>query len=141
MTDTRKPDIEIVVRGARRAGKSTLGGIIANLLSAAGAWVLTDGSLAEHVGKSLEHYKGRPVMVRAEFADLNAAERPSDKDHARRSDILQNVPAEKAIRAAMHAVEALPPDDRLTDAVVLLDRALQRVGDYVDATRADRSSP
>lgn len=50
----------------------------------------------------------------------------------RRIRIDLQTPAEGAIRAAMDAVEALPPDVRLTDAVVLLGKALDRVADFVD---------
>lgn len=42
------------------------------------------------------------------------------------------IPAEKAIRKAIAAVEKLPADERLTEAVMLLSEALQKVGDYVD---------
>jgi hypothetical protein len=49
-----------------------------------------------------------------------------------------NTPAELAIRAAVDAVEALPADVRLTDAVVLLSQARERVADFVDnVPRAD----
>jgi len=44
------------------------------------------------------------------------------------------VPAERAICDAMQAVEAMPADVRLTDAVVLLGQAREKVADYVDAT-------
>ena len=40
--------------------------------------------------------------------------------------------AERAITIAMQAVEDLPADDRLTDAVVLLEQARSKVADYVD---------
>lgn len=40
--------------------------------------------------------------------------------------------AERAIYDAMQAVEEMPPDVRLTDAVVLLGHAKDRVADYVD---------
>ena len=42
-------------------------------------------------------------------------------------------PAEKAIGAAVDAVEAMPADPRLTDAVCLLAKAKDRVADFVDA--------
>ena len=42
------------------------------------------------------------------------------------------VPAEKAIRDAVEAVEALPADVRLTEAVILLGKAKDKVSDYVD---------
>lgn len=51
---------------------------------------------------------------------------------SRRNDVTQNTPAELAIREAMRAVEALPADERLTAAVVFLDRAHDAVADYVD---------
>lgn len=41
-------------------------------------------------------------------------------------------PAERAIYDAMQAVEALPPDVHLTEAVVLLAKAREKVADYVD---------
>lgn len=50
----------------------------------------------------------------------------------RRNRVDQWTPAEHAIDAAMQAVEALPADERLTAAVVLLGDARQRVADYVD---------
>src|SRR5574343_921446 len=50
----------------------------------------------------------------------------------RRSRLDQNTPAELAIRAAVDAVEALPADPRLTDAVVLLQEARESVANYVD---------
>lgn len=40
--------------------------------------------------------------------------------------------AERQITKAMAAVEAMPADVRLTDAVVLLGKAKDRVADYVD---------
>lgn len=42
------------------------------------------------------------------------------------------VAAELAIMEAMQAVELMPADVRLTDAVVLLGRAKDRVADFVD---------
>ena len=41
-------------------------------------------------------------------------------------------PAERAIYDAVQAVEALPPDVRLTNAVNLLGRARDLVADFVD---------
>ncbi len=41
-------------------------------------------------------------------------------------------PAERAIYDAVQAVEALPPDERLTNAVILLGRARDLVADFVD---------
>lgn len=53
-------------------------------------------------------------------------------DALRRADTTRHVPAETAILDATAAVEAMPPDERLTDAVVLLSRAKDCVADYVD---------
>lgn len=50
----------------------------------------------------------------------------------RRSRIDLFTPAEVAIREAMIAVEALPADTRLTNAVVLLSQAQAQLADYVD---------
>ena len=43
------------------------------------------------------------------------------------------VPAEKAILDAMYAVEAMAADVRLTDAVILLGQAKDKVSDFVDS--------
>lgn len=42
------------------------------------------------------------------------------------------VPAEKAIHDAMQEVEKMPPDTRLTNAVILLQQAQSSVADFVD---------
>lgn len=42
------------------------------------------------------------------------------------------VKAELAIREAMLAVEDMPPDVRLTEAGVLLEKARNKVADFVD---------
>jgi hypothetical protein len=55
---------------------------------------------------------------------------PNDIPRRIRLDL--NTPAELAIRAAVDAVEALPADVRLTDAVLLLQQAREKVADYVD---------
>ena len=51
---------------------------------------------------------------------------------SRRNRLDALTPAETAIRNAMLAVEALPPDTRLTEAVTLLQEARTKVADYVD---------
>ena len=50
----------------------------------------------------------------------------------RRAQLGQCTPAERAIYDAMQAVEAMPADVRLTDAVTLLSAAWDSVADYVD---------
>ena len=54
------------------------------------------------------------------------------RDCARRCYVDLWSPAEKAIYDAVIAVEAAGCDPRLTDAVVLLQRAKERVADFVD---------
>jgi hypothetical protein len=54
-------------------------------------------------------------------------------DPTRRIDILRMTPAEKAITDAMAAVEKVGAHWMLTDAVVLLEQARNKVADYVDA--------
>lgn len=70
-----------------------------------------------------EHYyarsKGKPFM-RA--------------DDQRRSYIDRYCAAEYAIARAVAAVEKMPADVRLTDAVVLLSRAKDKVADFIDTT-------
>jgi len=51
----------------------------------------------------------------------------------RRNRIDLLTPAEKAIYDAMQAVENLPPDVRLTDAVCLLQAARDKVADFVES--------
>lgn len=46
--------------------------------------------------------------------------------------------AERAIAAAVAAVEAMPADPRLTDAVILLGAAKDSVADYVDGVSGVR---
>jgi hypothetical protein len=50
----------------------------------------------------------------------------------RRSDMTKWSRAERMIFEAVEAVEALPADRRLTDAVVLLQAARESVADYID---------
>lgn len=50
----------------------------------------------------------------------------------RRIDILRMTPAELAIRNAVIEVEKIGAHPLLTDAVVLLEDAKRKVGDYVD---------
>lgn len=50
----------------------------------------------------------------------------------RRIDVNLSVPAEQAIRNAMKIVEQEGCDVLLTDAVILLEQALNKVADYVD---------
>lgn len=50
----------------------------------------------------------------------------------RRNDLQRNTPAELAIRKAMGDVEMVGAHVLLTDAICLLDQALDRLADYVD---------
>jgi hypothetical protein len=56
-------------------------------------------------------------------------------DIPRRARLDLSTPAELAIRAAVDAVENLPADPRLTQAVILLQQAREKVADYVDDVR------
>jgi hypothetical protein len=53
----------------------------------------------------------------------------------RRCRIDLMVPAELAIRAAVETVEEMAADVRLTEAVILLGRAQERVADFVDGVK------
>lgn len=57
-----------------------------------------------------------------------------DDNIPRRVRLDLNTEAELAIRHAIDKVEELGADPLLTDAVVLLDEALDKVADYIDAT-------
>lgn len=50
----------------------------------------------------------------------------------RRNRIDLNTPAELAIRNAIHEVEKLPADERLTKVVINLIEAKKLVADYID---------
>lgn len=50
----------------------------------------------------------------------------------RRCRLYEMTPAERAIYDAVQAVEAAGTDPLLTDAVVLLQQAREKVADYVD---------
>lgn len=60
----------------------------------------------------------------ADYGDMRAI--------PRRSRLDQNIPAELAIRAAIDTVEETGAHPLLTDAVVLLQQAREKVADYVD---------
>ena len=53
-------------------------------------------------------------------------------DDLRRCDVLRMTPAELAIRNAVIEVEKVGADERLTKAVVLLEKARNAVADFVD---------
>ena len=65
---------------------------------------------------------------------------PCDPGVPRRHRIDRMHPAELAIREAMLAVEALPADERLTRAIVLLAQAQEAVADFVDGVDAPTGS-
>jgi hypothetical protein len=56
----------------------------------------------------------------------------SENKFPRRSCIYLLTPAEKSVRDAMQAVEAVGADVRLTEAVVLLQQAKEKLADYFD---------
>lgn len=54
----------------------------------------------------------------------------------RRNRLDLNEPAELAIRKAMDEVEKIGADPGLTEAIISLDNAFQRVADFIDAQKA-----
>lgn len=60
-----------------------------------------------------------------------------DNEIPRRCYVDKWTPAERAIADAIAAVEKVGADKRLTDAVILLGQAKDRVADYVDGVNAD----
>lgn len=56
----------------------------------------------------------------------------TDSEIPRRIRLDKLTPAETAIVKAVEAVEEMPADTRLTEAVILLDRARDKVADFVD---------
>jgi hypothetical protein len=56
----------------------------------------------------------------------------SDNKISRRSCLYLLTPAEKSVYDAVQAVEAVGADVRLTDAVVLLQQAREKLADYFD---------
>lgn len=58
-------------------------------------------------------------------------------DPLRRRDLQRMTPAELAIRDAIVAVEMVGADPLLTDAVVLLGDAAEKLGDYIDRVPKD----
>lgn len=59
----------------------------------------------------------------------------------RRNQMQQWCESERKIYEAMQAVEAMAADVRLTDAVVLLGAARDRVADFVDGIEGKRIVP
>lgn len=55
-----------------------------------------------------------------------------DSNLPRRCNLQENSPAEIAIRKAMEEVEKLPANEKLTDAIIILNEAFNLVADYVD---------
>lgn len=51
----------------------------------------------------------------------------------RRNILSFNTEAELAIHKAVHEVEKMPPDVKLTEAVTLLAKAKELVSDFIDA--------
>jgi len=70
--------------------------------------------------------------------EYRLGEKPSEQTIPRRCYMDKWSDAEKAIYDAMQAVERLPADVRLTDAVVLLGRAKDRVADYIDGVEPQK---
>jgi uncharacterized Zn finger protein len=56
----------------------------------------------------------------------------SNENFPRRSQLTLLTPAETAIHVALIEVEKVGADSRLTDAIVLLQQAREKVADYLD---------
>lgn len=59
-----------------------------------------------------------------------------NNDIPRRIDLRRLSPAEREIHFATQEVESMGADPRLTEAVILLGRARERVADYIDGVPA-----
>lgn len=56
-------------------------------------------------------------------------------DMPRRINLTLLVPAELAIQKAVDEVENMPADEKLTEAVILLGQARDKVADFVDGLK------
>jgi len=56
----------------------------------------------------------------------------------RRHNLNELSPAEIAFRNAMAEVEKLGADERLTDAIILLDKAKNKVADFIDGVETPK---
>lgn len=74
------------------------------------------------------------MLVEAASATPPAPQALGPNGLPRRIQLPLQTPAETAIRAAVQAVEEMPADVRLTEAVILLTKAQEKVADFVDAT-------
>lgn len=57
----------------------------------------------------------------------------------RRNRLDEMVPAESRIIFAMQAIEEMPADESLTEAIVLLEKAKNKISDYVDSQKSIRN--
>lgn len=56
-----------------------------------------------------------------------------NNDFPRRNQVDKMLPAEKLIFDAMQEIEKLGADEKLTDAQILISKAKNLIGDYIDA--------
>ena len=63
-----------------------------------------------------------------------------ENDRPRRIQMQKWCPAEHKIQEAIDAVEMMEADLRLTDAVILLGRARDRVADFIDGVKNETIS-
>lgn len=78
------------------------------------------------------------LLTRRDQPEIPMLKNAEGRDAPRRCYLDLMTPAELAIRAACLAVEEMPADVRLTDAVVLLGQAKDAVADFVDGIQATR---
>ncbi len=77
-----------------------------------------------------------PEPIEQHRVEPSVSNKPRGVDLTRRADIGRMYRAELAIREAMIAVEQMGASDRLTDAVVLLSQAKDKVSDHIDGVVA-----
>lgn len=85
---------------------------------------------------STNHGSSIPPILQAQHGHIHAAPAedatPTANGFPRRNRVDLWTPAERAIYDAMQAVEQMPAHPLLTDAVILLGKARDRVADFVD---------
>ena len=119
---------DATVRSSGRAGKRIIYSPMAGRVNA-----------DENPYLSEWHWTGTSAQRESDaWAEARARIRPPapQRELPRRCYLDLYTPAELAIRKAMDAVEEMPADPRLTDAVVLLGQAKDKVADFVDGIQS-----
>lgn len=93
----------------------------------------TDERLSRDVDGFLAHIEKHGLMSEEQLQAMNKI--------PRRICIDKFTPAEKAIYDAVHVVETMAADPRLTEAVILLQKARDWVADFADGIDTTRYFP